>query len=89
MDYTLIAALGRHVLLEALYLVAPVVLVSLVVGLLVSIGQTVTGIQEQTLSFAPRIVAAAVTMMALLPWYCTRLQAFAIELFQMTARAAQ
>jgi flagellar biosynthetic protein FliQ len=89
MDYSLVAWIGRETLLEALYLVAPVVIVSLVLGLVVSIGQTVTGIQEQTLSFAPRIIAAAATIVALLPWYLTRIQAFATELFQLTARAVQ
>ena len=50
-------AIGQELMLAALILVSPVVAVSLVVGLFISIGQTITSIQEQTLSFAPRIVA--------------------------------
>jgi flagellar biosynthetic protein FliQ len=55
-------------------LVAPVVIVSLVVGLVISIGQTVTSIQEQTLSFAPRIVAVVVIIMWMMNWYLETLQ---------------
>ncbi|MCL4169031.1 UNVERIFIED_CONTAM: hypothetical protein GTU68_063901 [Idotea baltica] len=64
----------------ALILSAPVVIVSLVVGLMISIGQTVTSIQEQTLSFAPRIVAVAFVLMALANWYLTMLQTYTVNL---------
>ena len=51
---------------EALYLVikvsAPVLLVSLIVGLIISIFQTVTSIQEQTLTFVPKIIAVFLTL---------------------------
>ena len=54
---------------EALFLIiktaAPVLLVSLVVGLLVSIFQTVTSIQEQTLTFVPKVIAIFLTLMLL------------------------
>jgi flagellar biosynthetic protein FliQ len=46
----------------------PVLLVSLVIGLLVSIFQTVTSIQEQTLTFIPKIIGVFVTLMILGPW---------------------
>ena len=49
--------IGRNLFTTSLLLVAPIVIVSLVVGVLISIAQTVTSIQEQTLTFAPRIVA--------------------------------
>lgn len=42
---------------------APVLLVSLVVGLIISVFQTVTSIQEQTLTFVPKILAVFVTIM--------------------------
>lgn len=57
---------------EALFLIiktsAPVLLVSLVVGLLVSIFQTVTSIQEQTLTFVPKVIAIFITIMILGHW---------------------
>ena len=65
----------------ALLLAAPVVVVSLLVGLMISIGQTVTSVQEQTLSFAPRIVAVVVVMMSMASWYLTTLQTYTVDMF--------
>ena len=57
---------------EALYTIcitaAPVLLVSLIVGLIVSIFQTVTSIQEQTLTFVPKILAIFATLILLGHW---------------------
>jgi len=57
---------------EALYLIiktsAPVLLVSLIVGLIVSIFQTVTSIQEQTLTFVPKVIAIFLTIILLGHW---------------------
>ncbi|MCQ2080695.1 MAG: flagellar biosynthesis protein FliQ [Lachnospiraceae bacterium] len=57
---------------EALYLIiktsAPVLLVSLIVGLIVSIFQTVTSIQEQTLTFVPKIIAIFLAIIVLGHW---------------------
>ena len=57
---------------EALFLIiktsAPVLLISLIVGLIISIFQTVTSIQEQTLTFVPKIVAIFLTLMILGHW---------------------
>ena len=64
--------IGRDLMVASLLLVAPVVVVSLVVGLLISIAQTVTSIQEQTLTFAPRIVAVVGIVIFLTPWYLKR-----------------
>ena len=47
---------------------APVLLVSLVIGLVVSIFQTVTSIQEQTLTFVPKVIGIFVSLMILGPW---------------------
>ncbi len=60
--------IGRELLFTAVLLAAPIVLTSLVVGLSISIFQTVTSIQEQTLTFAPRIIAVALVMVVSLPW---------------------
>ncbi len=63
-----VTQIGRELLCTAVLLSAPMVLTSLVVGLLISIFQTVTSIQEQTLTFAPRIIAVALVMLVTLPW---------------------
>lgn len=57
---------------EALFLIIkvalPVLLVSLVVGLIISIFQTVTSIQEQTLTFVPKIICVFTSLVILGPW---------------------
>ena len=59
-------------LVETLYLIikvsAPMLLVSLIVGLIISILQTVTSIQEQTLAFIPKIIAVFVAILIFGPW---------------------
>jgi flagellar biosynthetic protein FliQ len=68
--------IGRDLMFTALLLVAPIVVVSLVVGLFISIAQTITSIQEQTLTFAPRIVAVVAITILLTPWYLSVLTTF-------------
>lgn len=61
---------------------APMLLVSLVVGLIVSIFQTITSIQEQTLTFVPKLLAIFLTLMLAGNWILTSLKEYIIELFQ-------
>lgn len=65
---------------EALFLIvkvaAPMLLVSLSVGLLVSIFQTVTSIQEQTLTFVPKIISIFLTIILLGNWILTQITEF-------------
>jgi flagellar biosynthetic protein FliQ len=62
---------------EALYMVitvsAPLLLVSLIVGLVVSVFQTVTSIHEQTLTFVPKIISVFLTLMILGNWMITKI----------------
>lgn len=74
--------IGRELLTAALLLSAPVVIVSLIVGLFISIAQTVTSIQEQTLTFAPRIVAVVGIVILLTPWYLATLRTFTMRIFE-------
>ena len=70
---------------EALFLIiktaAPVLLVSLLVGLVISIFQTVTSIQEQTLTFVPKIIAIFVTIMIVGHWMLTQMTDFMTRLW--------
>ena len=61
---------------------APMLLVSLVIGLIISILQTVTSIQEQTLTFVPKLLAIFLTLMLAGNWILTMLKEYIIELFQ-------
>lgn len=75
---------------SALYLVvkvaAPVLLVSLVVGLLISLFQTVTSIQEQTLTFVPKIIAVFLSLILLGNWMLGELSGFMVELWSDFSR---
>lgn len=61
---------------------APMLLVSLVIGLIISILQTVTSIQEQTLTFVPKLLAIFLTLMLVGNWILTTLREYVVELFQ-------
>lgn len=60
----------------------PILLAALTVGLIVSIFQAVTSIQEQTLAFVPKILAVFITILLLGPFILTTVQEFIIELFK-------
>lgn len=59
----------------------PMLLVSLIIGLLVSIFQTVTSIQEQTLTFVPKIIGVFVTLILLGPWVMNTIVEFMRQLW--------
>lgn len=64
---------------------APMLIVALVVGLLISIFQAATQINEQTLTFVPKIVAVFITMLIFGAWLIKILTVFTIGLFEVMA----
>ena len=70
---------------EAIYTMiitsAPLLIVSLVVGLIISIFQTVTSIQEQTLTFVPKIIAVFVALMLCGSWMLRKMSGFMTDLW--------
>lgn len=68
------------VLWNALLISAPLLAVTLVVGLLVSVAQVVTQVQETSLTFIPKIVAAVVVLVVCGPWMLKRLVGFSVNL---------
>ena len=70
---------------KALYLVIkismPLLLASLIVGLMISIFQTVTSIQEQTLTFVPKIICVFLTLMLLGHWMMNQLIEYMTDLW--------
>ena len=73
--------IAREALLVALWLSTPILAAGLIVGLAVSIAQAVTQIQEQTLSFVPKIAAMILVSIALLGWITAQMKAFAEQMF--------
>lgn len=82
MSHALVIDLARNAALTALLLAAPMLVVALGVGLLVSVLQAVTQIQEQTLSFVPKLVAVAVIFLVALPWMIQLATRYAGDLFR-------
>ena len=68
MEQSLVIEIMQNVFIQILILSAPVMVVSMVIGLIVSIFQTITQIQESTLTFVPKIIACVLTLIILLPW---------------------
>lgn len=71
----------RRVLIEAMMLSAPLLVTACVVSLVVSLLQTLTSVQEQTLTAVPRLVVVFVVTVATLPWMVHRLVGFTVHLF--------
>ena len=68
MDPAQVVEIGRDLLVTTLIIALPPLLVSLLVGLTISVLQAVTSVQEQTLSFVPRLLAVGFVMLMLLGW---------------------
>lgn len=68
--------LARETIYTIIICSTPLLLISLVVGLLISIFQTVTSIQEQTLTFVPKIIAVFLGLMIFGSWILTNLTEF-------------
>ncbi len=71
----------REMLITALIISCPILLAGLLIGLIVSIFQAVTQIQEQTLTFVPKIIAMAVMAIVIFPWLSIRVIDFAVRMF--------
>ncbi|MBL9205568.1 MAG: flagellar type III secretion system protein FliQ [Opitutaceae bacterium] len=70
----------KGVILFSLYIVAPFLGVMLVIGFITSLFQSVTSIQEQTLTFAPKLLALAGLLIALAPWLLRSITEFATSM---------
>ena len=81
MSHQLVIDLCREAILTALTISAPLLLMALGVGLLVSVIQSVTQIQEQTLTFVPKLVLVGVTFIVGLPWLLQVLVKYTTTLF--------
>jgi flagellar biosynthesis protein FliQ len=81
MDLQNATDLLRQALVLALLISGPMLLIGLVVGILVSLVQAVTQIQEQTLTFVPKIASMIAAAIIFLPWIGQRLIEYATSVF--------
>jgi flagellar biosynthetic protein FliQ len=73
--------IGRDAIVVSLKLGGPIMLLALVVGVVISLFQALTQIQESTLTFVPKIVAILLAMLLLMPFMLTTLTTFTERLF--------
>ena len=81
MTQELVMKLAKDALQVTLLVSGPLLLVSLVVGVVVSIIQVITSIQDMTLSLVPRMLAVFLVFLLLLPWVMQLLTGFSMQLF--------
>ena len=82
MSVDLVVDIMRDALFLVLKTAAPPLIVSLVIGLIVSVFQTVTSIQEQTLTFVPKMVGMFLTLMLIGHWMLNEMTTFMEELWR-------
>jgi flagellar biosynthetic protein FliQ len=82
MDTDTAVELVRQATYLGLLIGAPVLVVSIAVGLLISILQAVTQIQDQTISFVPKVIVMVVTLLLVLPWSIERIVEYSTTLYQ-------
>ena len=70
-------------IIETLLLCAPALIIGTIVGLVVSILQATTQIQDQTISFVPKILAIMGSLLIFGPWMFTTIRSYTINIFQM------
>jgi flagellar biosynthesis protein FliQ len=81
MDQDSVVNLATHAMTVAVEIAGPMLLVGLVIGLVVSIFQAVTSIQEQSLSFIPKVIGLGAIIVLLGPWMLDQLVNYAQNLY--------
>ncbi len=82
MDTDSVLSLAMQALMVTLKVSAPLLAAGLIVGVVISVFQAVTQIQEQTLAFVPKLLAVAATFLVALPWLLQMLIKYTTELFR-------
>jgi len=72
--------IGQKVIETVLLISAPILLVSLVAGLMISLLQAVTSINEATLTFLPKIIVVAIALVLFMPWMLSTLISFTTQM---------
>ena len=82
MPIAMVLDLARDAVMLSLVMAGPLLGVALLVGLAISLLQAVTSIQEQTLTFVPKLFAVGATFLMLLAWMLQSIMQYATELFR-------
>jgi len=79
----LVIQIVRDAFYYVLIICGPLLLVSLVIGLIISILQAATSISEQTLTFVPKLIAVFIVTVIILPFMISNMKEFTLEMFKM------
>ncbi|OFZ21030.1 MAG: hypothetical protein A2X94_06780 [Bdellovibrionales bacterium GWB1_55_8] len=79
MTEDMVLALGSEAIKIVVYLAGPMLLAAMVIGILVSVLQAITQINEATLTFIPKMVAVVLVLVVMAPWMLEMLQQYTIE----------
>ena len=88
MTVDLISALGRDAVTTVLMVAAPLLGAGLALGLIIGVFQAITSVQEQTLSFIPKVLGVLVVFLIALPWMIRVLTSYTANLFMNLSRFA-
>ena len=81
MNELVVINLAREALKTAIYVAAPALIVSMVVGLTISVFQVVTSLQDQTVAFVPKVLAVMVVVVLSFPWMMRVMLGFTTKMF--------
>jgi flagellar biosynthetic protein FliQ len=79
----MVVSLAREAVLVMLLVSAPMLLSGLIIGLVISIFQAITQVHEMTLTFIPKIIAVALSLLIFLPWIISKMVDFTNHLYSM------
>ena len=81
MSEALLLSLARQSLETLLWITAPMLVIGMIVGIIISVLQVVTSIQDATLAFVPRAIAVFLAFLVSLPWIVHKFVAYTTNLF--------
>lgn len=82
MDPGFVGEISREAIYVLIMMSAPILGIALIVGLIISLFQALTQIQEQTLTFVPKIIAVYFSMLIILPYMFSKLKVFVDHIMQ-------
>ena len=85
MTEIMVVEIGKNAIFTLLLVVGPLLLVAMIIGLLISLFQTLTQIQEMTLAFVPKIICVFLTLILLFPFMFNQMQTLSDSLFAKIA----
>lgn len=89
MNIDIVTDLLSQCFYTVLIILLPILGVSLIVGLIISIFQAATSLQEMTLTFVPKIIITAITLVLMLPFMADKMMSFTIKVFNMFTTAVK